>query len=43
MGRFVADDVLISAISDGVRGDALDSRNATALWKKSEEMVGESF
>jgi NAD(P)-dependent dehydrogenase (short-subunit alcohol dehydrogenase family) len=43
IGHFVADDVLISAISEGVRGYALDSRNAAALWKKSEEMVGESF
>ena len=42
----VADDVIISAISaisEGVRGYALDSTNAAALWKKSEEMVGESF
>jgi NAD(P)-dependent dehydrogenase (short-subunit alcohol dehydrogenase family) len=43
VGRFVADDVIISAISEGVRGYALDSSNAAALWKKSEEMVGESF
>jgi hypothetical protein len=39
----VADDVVISAISEGVRGYALDPANASALWKKSEEMVGESF
>jgi len=37
------DDVIISAISEGVRGYALDSPTAAALWKKSEEMVGESF
>ncbi|MEA3206605.1 MAG: hypothetical protein QOG92_2321 [Verrucomicrobiota bacterium] len=43
VGHVVADDVIISAISEGVRGYALDSRNAAALWKKSEEMVGESF
>jgi len=35
--------VTISAISEGVRGYALDPKNAEALWKKSEEMVGESF
>jgi NAD(P)-dependent dehydrogenase (short-subunit alcohol dehydrogenase family) len=43
VGRVVADDVTISAISEGVRGYALDSSNAAALWRKSEEMVGESF
>jgi NAD(P)-dependent dehydrogenase (short-subunit alcohol dehydrogenase family) len=43
VGQVVADDVIISAISEGVRGYALDSTNATALWEKSEEMVGESF
>jgi NAD(P)-dependent dehydrogenase (short-subunit alcohol dehydrogenase family) len=43
VGRVVADDAIISAISEGVRGYALDSTNAAALWEKSEEMVGESF
>jgi NAD(P)-dependent dehydrogenase (short-subunit alcohol dehydrogenase family) len=43
VGRLVADDVVVSAISEGVRGYALDPANAAALWKKSEEMVGESF
>ena len=43
VGHVVADDVLISANSEGVRGYALDPANAAALWKKSEEMVGESF
>src|SRR6478736_95028 len=43
VGHVVADDVIISAISEGVRGYALDSPTAAALWKKSEEMVGESF
>ena len=43
VGDIVADDVVISAISEGVRGYALDHANAVALWKKSEEMVGESF
>lgn len=43
VGRIVADDVAISAISEGVRSYALDASNAEALWKKSEEMVGEVF
>jgi len=43
VGKIVADNVTISAISEGIRGYALDPANAEALWKKSEEMVGESF
>jgi NAD(P)-dependent dehydrogenase (short-subunit alcohol dehydrogenase family) len=43
VGKLVADDVKISAISEGVRAYALDPANAEALWKKSEEMVGETF
>jgi NAD(P)-dependent dehydrogenase (short-subunit alcohol dehydrogenase family) len=43
VGQIVADNVSISAISEGVRGYALDPGNAEALWKKSEEMVGEHF
>ena len=43
VGQVVADDVTISAVSEGVRGYALDARNAEALWKKSEELVGETF
>jgi NAD(P)-dependent dehydrogenase (short-subunit alcohol dehydrogenase family) len=43
VGHIVADNVTISAISEGVRGYALDPGNAEALWKKSEELVGESF
>jgi NAD(P)-dependent dehydrogenase (short-subunit alcohol dehydrogenase family) len=43
VGRIVPDDVAISAISEGVRGYALDPTNAEALWHKSEELVGESF
>jgi NAD(P)-dependent dehydrogenase (short-subunit alcohol dehydrogenase family) len=30
-------------IGEGVRGYALDPNTAEALWKKSEELVGESF
>ena len=43
VGRIVPDNATISAISEGVRGYALDAKNADALWKKSEEMIGESF
>lgn len=43
VGNVVPEDVTISAISEGVRGYALDPKNAEALWKKSEELVGESF
>jgi NAD(P)-dependent dehydrogenase (short-subunit alcohol dehydrogenase family) len=39
----VPDNVRIDAMTEGVRGYALDANNAEALWKKSEEMVGESF
>lgn len=43
VGIIVPDHVTISAISEGVRGYALDAKTADALWKKSEELVGESF
>jgi NAD(P)-dependent dehydrogenase (short-subunit alcohol dehydrogenase family) len=43
VGSIVADDVAASAVSEGVRGYAVDPKTAEALWKKSEEMVGESF
>ena len=43
VGKTVPDDATITAVSEGVRGYALDPNNAEALWKKSEEMVGESF
>jgi hypothetical protein len=36
-------DSQVGAISVGVRGYALDPENAKALWKKSEELVGEAF
>jgi NAD(P)-dependent dehydrogenase (short-subunit alcohol dehydrogenase family) len=39
----VPEDATISPISEGVHGYALDPNNAEALWKKSEELVGESF
>src|SRR5215813_12289583 len=43
VGNVVPEDVTISAISEGVRAYALDPDAAEALWRKSEEMVGESF
>src|ERR1700675_4188152 len=43
VGQVVPDDATITAVSEGVRGYALDANNAEALWKKSEELVGESF
>jgi len=43
VGTIVPDGVKLSANSEGVRGDALDPANAEALWKKSEQMVLESF
>jgi len=39
----MTDDASITVVSEGVRGYALDPNNAEALWKKSEELVGESF
>src|SRR5271163_4559530 len=43
VAQLVPDNVPIDAITEGVLGYALDVDNAEALWKKSEEMVGESF
>ena len=43
VGHIVPDDAPITAVSEGVRAYALDPKTAEALWKKSEEMVGESF
>jgi len=43
VGKIVPDNVTITAVSEGVRAYALDPDTAEALWKKSEELVGESF
>jgi NAD(P)-dependent dehydrogenase (short-subunit alcohol dehydrogenase family) len=43
VAHLVQDNIPISTMSEGVLGYALDENNAAALWKKSEEMVGESF
>jgi hypothetical protein len=43
VGPIVPEHVTISGVSDGVRGYALDPNTAGALWRKSEQMVRESF
>ena len=43
VGNIVPADVTITGVSEGVRAYALDPDNAEALWKRSEELVGESF
>jgi NAD(P)-dependent dehydrogenase (short-subunit alcohol dehydrogenase family) len=44
VGQVIADEVVIEDVaSEGVRPYALDPHNADALWRKSEELVGESF
>ena len=43
VSKVVPDDVTITAVSEGLRAYAVDPTNAEALWKKSEEMVGETF
>ena len=43
VGQIVPENVTIGGASEGVRAYALDLNNAEALWKKSEEMVGERF
>jgi len=43
VGTIVPDATPITVISEGVRAYALDPNNAEALWKKSEELVKESF
>lgn len=39
----VPDDITLALSNEGVRAYALDPKNADALCKKSEELVGESF
>jgi NAD(P)-dependent dehydrogenase (short-subunit alcohol dehydrogenase family) len=43
VAEIVPDDLPTSAVTEGVRAYAVDPKTAEALWKKSEEMVGESF
>jgi len=43
VAKIVPDDVVLNVGSEGVKGYALDPETAKALWKKSEDLVGESF
>lgn len=43
VSEVVPDDVVITPVSEGVRHYALDAASAEALWRKTEEMVGEKF
>jgi NAD(P)-dependent dehydrogenase (short-subunit alcohol dehydrogenase family) len=43
VGQIVPDDVAIGFGIEGVRAYALDPKAADALWRKSEELVGEAF
>jgi NAD(P)-dependent dehydrogenase (short-subunit alcohol dehydrogenase family) len=43
VGYVIPDDQDLGPGSEGLRAYALDPKTAVALWKKSEEMVGESF
>lgn len=43
VSSIIPESVPVESITEGVRGYALDPRNAEALWRKSEEMVGETF
>jgi NAD(P)-dependent dehydrogenase (short-subunit alcohol dehydrogenase family) len=43
VGEIAPDHVTITGASEGVRAYALDPKMAEALWKKSEQLVGESF
>ena len=43
VAHVVSDDVTLTVDSEGVRAYALDPKNAEALWKKSEELIGESY
>jgi hypothetical protein len=43
VAQVVPEEVPAGAVVDGVRAYAVDTNTAEALWKKSEELVGESF
>jgi NAD(P)-dependent dehydrogenase (short-subunit alcohol dehydrogenase family) len=43
VSQIVADNAAVSIGGEGVHGYALDANSAEALWKKSEQMVGENF
>jgi NAD(P)-dependent dehydrogenase (short-subunit alcohol dehydrogenase family) len=43
VSQIVPEDKLLTTNSEGVRAYALDPQTAKALWRKSEELVGEHF
>ena len=43
VGAIVPNELPVAAMTEGVRAYAVDTKTAEALWKKSEELVGESF
>lgn len=43
VGAIIPNDLPIGAMTEGVRAYAVDPKTATALWKRSEQMVGETF
>jgi NAD(P)-dependent dehydrogenase (short-subunit alcohol dehydrogenase family) len=43
VANLVPENVPVNVMTEGVRRYALDPNNSEALWKKSEELVGESF
>ena len=43
VGKVISAEAPVTVDSEDVRAYALDPANAEALWKKSEEMVGEKF
>jgi len=43
VAKTTPEDLPATSMYEGVRGYALDPSNAEALWKKSEELVGEKF
>jgi hypothetical protein len=43
VSQIVPADKLLDVQSEGVRGYALNPNTAEALWRKSEELVGEHF
>jgi NAD(P)-dependent dehydrogenase (short-subunit alcohol dehydrogenase family) len=43
VGAIIPNDLPIGAMTEGVRAYAVDPKTAVALWKKSEQMVGEIF
>ncbi len=43
VSTIVPDETPLGMLNEGVRSYALDPKNAEALWKKSEELVGETF